>query len=136
MTEQRNPGFDFCVGIARAFGEQPEKVLRLAGLLPPVPPEVAEEHEIRDLVRSLPHHERQNALAMLRGLAGKAAPSPAPARRDIQPTTDLERAAYALDQELQALPPDYQRVVFNLMTRIRELLGGMLGETVGALDTD
>jgi len=29
--------FDFCAAVAKAFGEPPEKVLRIAGLLPPLP---------------------------------------------------------------------------------------------------
>lgn len=37
LSEQRNPGFDFCKGIVRAFNEPPERVLRLAGLLPSLP---------------------------------------------------------------------------------------------------
>lgn len=31
------PGWDFCLAVARAFGEPPEKIFRLAGLLPPEP---------------------------------------------------------------------------------------------------
>ena len=34
MTERSNPGLEFCRGVAVAFDEPPEKVLRLAGLLP------------------------------------------------------------------------------------------------------
>ncbi len=35
LSEQRNVTWDFCEAIAKAFGERPEKVFRLAGLLPP-----------------------------------------------------------------------------------------------------
>lgn len=34
---QKKPGWDFCAAIARALGEPPEKIFRLAGLLPPLP---------------------------------------------------------------------------------------------------
>jgi len=78
MTEQRNAGFDFCVGVARAFGERPEAVLRLAGLLPPVPATVAEEDEILAIVRHLPSVKREAALDMLRGLAKRPIPITSP----------------------------------------------------------
>jgi len=78
MTERRKPGLDFCVGVARAFGERPEYVLRLAGLLPPVPPSVAEEDEILALIRSLPPLKREAALDMLRGLAKHPIPLTSP----------------------------------------------------------
>lgn len=35
MTQRQNPGVEFCRGVARALGEPPEKLFRLAGLLPP-----------------------------------------------------------------------------------------------------
>lgn len=35
MTGRQKPGLDFCRGVAVALDEPPEKVLRLAGLLPP-----------------------------------------------------------------------------------------------------
>lgn len=34
VAGQRVPTFDFCADVARALGEQPETLLRLAGLLP------------------------------------------------------------------------------------------------------
>lgn len=37
MTDKQNPGFEFCKGIAQAFHMRAEEVLRIAGLLPPVP---------------------------------------------------------------------------------------------------
>lgn len=35
MSGDMPPSYDFCAAIANAFGERPEKVMRLAGLLPP-----------------------------------------------------------------------------------------------------
>jgi len=70
MTGQRNPGFDFCVGIARALSEPPEKMLRLAGLLPALPPAVAEESEVVGLFRRLSSQTRSVIVITLRGLAG------------------------------------------------------------------
>jgi hypothetical protein len=37
LSEQRKPGLSFCKGIAKAFNEPPENILRMAGLLPPLP---------------------------------------------------------------------------------------------------
>jgi transcriptional regulator with XRE-family HTH domain len=34
MTGQQNPGVDFCRGVAKALNAPPERVFRLAGLLP------------------------------------------------------------------------------------------------------
>ena len=34
LTEQQRPGLQFCLGVARALDEPPEKLLRLAGFLP------------------------------------------------------------------------------------------------------
>jgi len=36
ISGSAKPGVDACLGIARAFGESPVKVFRLAGLLPPL----------------------------------------------------------------------------------------------------
>lgn len=66
---QRNPGLSFCVRIAGALGERPERVLRIAGLLPPLPPSVQEEDEILETVRRLSVTDRDALIRMLRGLA-------------------------------------------------------------------
>jgi transcriptional regulator with XRE-family HTH domain len=34
MTQRQNAGVEFCLGVARALNEPPEKIFRLAGLLP------------------------------------------------------------------------------------------------------
>ena len=49
LSSQRQPGWEFCSAVARALGEVPERVLRRAGLLPPLP---APENDatLRDLV--------------------------------------------------------------------------------------
>jgi len=36
LSRQKSAGVDACLGIARAFGEPPVKMFRLAGLLPPL----------------------------------------------------------------------------------------------------
>jgi transcriptional regulator with XRE-family HTH domain len=37
VSGSAKPGADFCLSVARAFRMPPEKVLRLGGLLPPLP---------------------------------------------------------------------------------------------------
>ncbi len=69
VNSRANPGADFCIAVARALGEQPEKMLRLAGILPPLPPAVEEENEILQIVRHLSPVQRQAALAILRSLS-------------------------------------------------------------------
>lgn len=58
MTERQKPGYEFCVKVANALDEPPENVLRLAGLLPPIPEPVAEEREMLNLFRQLPRASR------------------------------------------------------------------------------
>lgn len=74
ISEQANPGSDFCLAIARALRYSPEEIMRLAGLLPSLPAPVAEEKEIMHLIRSLPASARAAAIAMLRGLSNNAQP--------------------------------------------------------------
>lgn len=72
ISGNRNPGCDFCIRIANALGEAPEKVLRLAGILPtslaPDDPVLA---ELRDLVESLPPERREETVRYLRFLLGQ-----------------------------------------------------------------
>lgn len=61
LSGDRNPGADFCIKIAQALGEPPEKLLRLAGILPPLP---ASENdplikEITDMIKNLPPEKRE-----------------------------------------------------------------------------
>lgn len=60
----RNPGPDFCNGVARAFGVPPETVFRLAGLLPALPEE--DDELARQLVENfkrLPIDKRREVLS-------------------------------------------------------------------------
>jgi len=68
LNKQRNPGLDFCIGVARAFKIRPEVVLRLAGLLPPLDPAAENEEEMLAIFRSLNAYTRKLLLTMLRNL--------------------------------------------------------------------
>lgn len=77
MSGRTNPGFVFCRGVARALGVEPDRVMRIAGLLPSLPPAVEGEQEAIRLLRRLSSQARENAMAMLRGLAGARRPATA-----------------------------------------------------------
>jgi transcriptional regulator with XRE-family HTH domain len=79
VSGETRPSPGVCLGIAYAFGELPEDVLRLAGHLPPLPSAVAEEHEAVRILRSLPQAERSTVMRMLRGLSDSL-PSPQSSR--------------------------------------------------------
>ena len=55
LSQQRPPGFEFCVGVSKAFGMLPERVLSKAGLIPQI---VETEHKdvqrLIELARVLP----------------------------------------------------------------------------------
>jgi transcriptional regulator with XRE-family HTH domain len=74
LNETRQAGPDVCNAIAKALDEPPEKVFRLAGILPPLPPPVEEEREALGLLRNLPPDLRTIALRMLRSLQPEDAP--------------------------------------------------------------
>lgn len=76
ISEQRNPGWDFCLAVARALGEPPENVFRMAGLLPALPQPIAQEHELIHLIRSMDDDTRAIVLTMLRNLPIQKGPPP------------------------------------------------------------
>ena len=61
-------GPDFCNGVARAFRIAPETVFRLAGILPPLPPETAELAEAYRLFAQLPREQQELFLAQIRAV--------------------------------------------------------------------
>jgi transcriptional regulator with XRE-family HTH domain len=66
LNGQRNPGLQFCLGIADAFSEPPERTLRRAGLLPELPaPEGHSEgtiKELMDIIYNLPIEKQEDLL--------------------------------------------------------------------------
>lgn len=61
------PSPDFCLKIASALGESPEKVMRLAGILPSPPASEDEElEELLDLARGLSPEDRKEILSYIR----------------------------------------------------------------------
>jgi len=69
ISRKRNPTWDFCAGVAHAFGLAEDEVFRKAGLISPLPPQIAKEKEAILILRQLSEHRLDCALEMLRGLA-------------------------------------------------------------------
>lgn len=67
IAKGQNPGCDFCIKIAAALEVPPEKVLRLAGILPSdLPSDDSNLQELIELARSLPPEEREELLKYAR----------------------------------------------------------------------
>lgn len=70
LSGERSASADFCVKVAEVLEEPPEKLLRLAGILPSPP--TSEDDlaliEIRDIVNHLSLQQRKEALRYLRFL--------------------------------------------------------------------
>lgn len=67
ISGDRNAGADFCVKIAHALNESPEKVLRLAGILPTSPASEDDTlQELIELARSLPPEDQKEVLEYIR----------------------------------------------------------------------
>lgn len=68
INQKTNPTWNFCLGISHALGESPEKIFRLAGLLPSLPDPVAEEREMIHIIRHMSADTRSLIFTMLRSL--------------------------------------------------------------------
>lgn len=110
------PTWDFCAAIARAFGEPPEKVFRIAGLLPAQPPAVEEEKEAIAILRSLSPELRTVTMNILRSLTPTTQPQPLLA--EIPAIYD---ANFNLEIEIQQLITQYPELV-PILTEAREKL--------------
>ena len=63
MSGNRRAGPDICKAVAQALGEPPEKVFRLAGLLPPLPGEEDELiNEVTETFKRLTPEKRREVL--------------------------------------------------------------------------
>ena len=70
VLNQRSPATaDFCIAIAHALSMSPTEMLRIAGILPELPPAVEDENKIVHIIRSLDDRTRKTVLSMLQGLA-------------------------------------------------------------------
>ena len=68
LQGQRNPGLEFCSGVAKAFRVPVEKVLILAGFLPARDHEVQEIEELKFLFNALSDESKKDLLIYARFL--------------------------------------------------------------------
>jgi len=139
-----SPGWDLCVGLARALDVAPEVVFRKAGLLPALPPDVEEEQEVVRILRSLPAGARRTVATMLRGLSGGQAtgvsgPDPAgaaataEARVAYSTISDLERQ---LLDEFRRLEPAWQRIALEEIARLNQYQARITGDEKETQDSE
>jgi len=83
VAGETSPGWEFCLKVSWALTESPEKLFRLAGLLPNLPPAIEEEFEAISLLRSLSAESRRNIMGLLRDLAGRARRAGIPAEPSL-----------------------------------------------------
>lgn len=67
LSGKMNVSITFCYKVAHALGESPEKLLRLAGILPPSPASEDDTlQELIELARSLPPEDQKEILEYVR----------------------------------------------------------------------
>jgi transcriptional regulator with XRE-family HTH domain len=123
LSGKRKAGPEVCAALADAFQAPAEQVFRIAGLLPSVPDTVEQEDEALGLFRRLDAPMRQIALGILRTLDRQQPAADSP-------RTLSERLAQQIARELEAMPPQDQQRVLELMRRLRG------AEQVGAIPVE
>ena len=124
LNGQQAITYKFCIGVAKAFDESPEAVLRRAGLLPPLPAAVEEEREAIGLLRRLNVQARQVVLTTMRSLLRIQGSESIPNDNvRPRPRTLAERRTYSLAQELEELTANEQDEVFRFMKWVRDQRG-------------
>lgn len=72
LSGQRNVTEKFCIAIAKAFGEKPQDVLRLAGLLPPSAGSMndlsEDEGHLIEMYRQFHASDRPRVLRVVKGM--------------------------------------------------------------------
>jgi transcriptional regulator with XRE-family HTH domain len=126
LAGESTPGWEFCLKVSWALNESPEKLFRLAGLLPSLPPAIEEELEAISLLRSLPGETRQNVISLLRDLVHgpQVTQARAPAGSESEPgDVDPERAERIrrLAKHITRLPNDYQEQVIEAFLMLLEV---------------
>lgn len=92
VSGKSKPGIDLCLAIARAFREPPEKIFRLAGILPPIPAERSREfEEISEMLASLPDSIREQTMIAIRAIARDAYQRALEEERNKHRNDDLAR---------------------------------------------
>jgi transcriptional regulator with XRE-family HTH domain len=93
LNGTRRAGPEVCNALARALDEPPERIFRMAGLLPPLSPAVEEEQEAVSILRGLSPDLRVAAMRMLRSLRPGASPDPSRRAPSLAGPPSLEAAS-------------------------------------------
>lgn len=131
ISQQIDASADVCVKLAKALGVDAARLLRLAGHLPQVPPDVAEEQDILYAIRQLQPDERRVIKRALLGLVGSRPANPTQrgnTRREEEGKEVLgerandpyELAVQALDNVATNMPPSVLRLASTWLTRRAE----------------
>jgi len=91
--------------------------MRLAGILPSLPPEVYDEHECLELYRQLDVPLRRSLLDFIRSLVHTGASIPK--RASPNPRGIIDRMAYDLVTNPDGLSEEDMQQVFDLMKKLR-----------------
>ena len=120
LNGNRRAGPEGCNALAQALDEPPEKIFRLAGLLPSVAPAVEDEREAVTILRDLPPDLRTAAMRMLRGLKPGAARGSGAPRPDLTGTApDGDRDPYLeVLEQLWDKAPDWKKKDIAAQIRI------------------
>jgi transcriptional regulator with XRE-family HTH domain len=121
LNGSRRAGPEVCSALARGLDEPPERIFRLAGLLPPLPPAVEEEHEAVRILRGLPSDLRAAAMRILRSLVPGASPTPVPGGPDPTGARSLDRDRDPYLEVLEQLwdkTPDWKKKDIAAQIRI------------------
>jgi transcriptional regulator with XRE-family HTH domain len=133
-------GWDFCLGIGRALGEDPVYVFRLAGLLPPAPAAVEEEREVLGILRRLPATVRSTVVTILRALSGQGpAQAPASFGEDRIPYDTDDPLLPELLEEYRQVPDEWKAEAirsFGHFRRSAELRPRFVGEEAAEIETE
>ncbi len=62
ISDKVTPGYEFCIAIGKALQVPPESVMRLAGLLPPVPAKTEQSEQLLYLFNQLDPDKKQDLL--------------------------------------------------------------------------
>jgi len=119
LAGQRRAGWDFCVAIAKALGERPERVFRMARLLPALPQIEEETEETITLLSNLPPEMRAVAINILRSMQTQ----PPQFQLAERPTPYQSAPSLTLDQtpfDLMAEFPELHNLVADARNQLSE----------------
>jgi transcriptional regulator with XRE-family HTH domain len=71
LKGKRNPGLQFCKGVARAFDVTLGEVLRHANIAPPIPPKDAWVEEMTYMLLNMPPEYREAAEVVIKAFRNK-----------------------------------------------------------------